>query len=106
MDDIETSAELQKFFEKASKDCTCHWPNPLFNSVLAEYIKMRQEVHRTRKAGRLISYTFANALTMQRHRLETLAPCRDCITKFNPTNRLRNQIWNPSRKRAYKELFS
>lgn len=105
MSDIETSANLQKFFEKASKNCDCHWPNPLFDSVLSEYIRMRMEVHRLRKRGDRLSYATTNALTMQRHRLEALAPCQDCIAKFNPTRRTRSQIWNPARKRAYRECF-
>ena len=106
MEDIETSESLQKFFEKASKNCDCHWPNPLFNSVLAEYIHMRMEVHRIKKRGERLPYALGNAITMQRHRLEILAPCRDCIAKFNPTGRVRPQIWNPQRERAYKECFS
>ena len=105
MQEQEASEALQKFFEKASKNCSCSFNAPLFSDTLREYKMLRLQIHRIRKSGRLISGDLSNRATMTRHRLELLAPCRDCIARLNPTRRGRVQVWNPSRQRAYREAL-
>lgn len=103
MEDTETSETLQKFFEKASKNCTCNFNAILFKSVLSEYIGLRLKVHRERKNHGRVHYALMNQITMARHRVEFLAPCSDCVARLNPTGRTKPNLWNPHRKRAYRE---
>lgn len=104
MSEVEISERLMKVFEKASKNCNCSYDPMHFKSVLHEFVGVRLAIHHSRKRGR-IPYDLMNRATMLRHRLEMLAPCKDCIEKFNPTSRSSGKIWNPTRKRAYKEAL-
>lgn len=105
MDTIETSERLMKIFESSSKNCNCHWPNPLFSEILREYTYLRIQIHRARKLHDRVPYDLINRVTIARHRLATVAPCQDCIEKYNPTGRRISKIWNPNRNRAFKECL-
>ena len=106
---VELSQRLMKLFEASSKNCDCHWPSPMFDEALKEFISVRLQIHRARKLSKhgvlVPMYLLMNRATMLRHRLEYFAPCRDCIEKYNPTGRKNKRVWNPKRKRAYKEAL-
>jgi hypothetical protein len=105
---IEVSARLQKIFEKAHKNCDCHYDPLFFKSVLNEFISVRMQIHHARKnatPATPVPYDLFSRATILRHRLRLLAPCRECIERYNPTGRKRSATWNPTRNRAFKEAL-
>lgn len=104
------SEEIQAIFDQRTRiTCGCRWPNPEFEKTLSQFTWVRIQIHRLnklRKQGHMLPYALLyDEATLLRHRLERLAPCRECIEKYNPTGRKRNKIWNPARERAYREAL-
>lgn len=115
---------LQEFFEIISRPkdppCSCGWESRAvyFGRTLKDFIRTRLEIHHQRKRGQRLygrSYEeiydpymmdlFSEATSLRRA-LERQAPCHECIARFNPTGRRSTRIWNPQRKRAYKEALA
>jgi hypothetical protein len=117
--DEQNGSVISLAFRRASVHCpSCAFPENVadFKSQLRDYTELRQAEHRARKSywcsfyryGTLYQrYTSPAILGCRadelRRRLEKIWPCQDCITRYNPTGKIKYPRFSAPKQKAFIE---